>query len=356
MKYLKLISIFCMVLISSITLFSACNEPKDDRFYEQTNTVFAEFIQEVCYNDNYKNGITYGNNINNIIDKIQNDASFTSDQLIAYTELKDVYDNIFVSSFYFLSAFNGVFLVVPTQIPNSMKTDYQNFEETLKTTKQSILDFSSVVNQLDNNMPTAPQTQTKVLENQYLQFVREYKRKLIDLCEQIVNMSNEFVNICQKYIYPEYNSFKDENGYLQLTPTQITNQKTIANIKSVIDTINPAIAYLNAFDGDYVKLSTDKFFVTLNKYINFDFTNTNSATIEELDIYLTTYKAYKEDLLCFYTALESINMKSFMLDYNFNIDLYAQQNPENFAYVTKIFEFTNTSISLLYNANKNLYI
>ena len=109
------------------------------------------------------------------------------------------------------------------------------------------------------------------IRREYIEFLkqslRDYKRSLIDLCQEIVRLDNMFISLCENYIYPTYDSFKDAEGnYLELDATALRNQKNLANLKSVVATITPAIEYLNAFDGYYTQHDTDKIFTTLNSY------------------------------------------------------------------------------------------
>ena len=353
-KYFKIIAIICLIIFASFT-FVACDEDVEpDLFYEQTNKVFAEFISDICLSSDYNNGIKYGSSINGVLNKINNNEYNVENckQLTSYTELKSVYDNIFTSSFYFLSSFEGVFLVAPAEIPNGMKEQYQNFEKLLNNTRQNIKSFNTTVDELDKNVLTS--SQEKAVSSISLQHLREYKRKLIELCQQVMNVDNTFLSLIRTYIYPKYDSFKQNDKYISLSQVQIQNQKTLANLQSVIDTIIPSIEYLNAFNGDYVKLASDKLFETLNMYLSLNNSQSETATVEELEAYLNVYNMYQNDVKCFEESLKNINMTSFRLDYEFDREEYAKQNPDNFAYVSKIFEFTSTSCVALFNANKML--
>ena len=353
-KYLKIISIICLLIFASFA-FVACDEEKEpDLFYEQTNRVYSEFVTDICLSETYNQGIGYGSSINGVLEKIENNnySIANNPQLSAYVELKSVYDKIFTSSFYFLSSFEGVFLVAPAEIPASMKSDYQSFEKLLNNTRQDIKGFHTQVEELDKNVLTS--TEEKAVSSISLQHLREYKRKLVDLCQKVMEVDNTFLSLIRTYIYPKYESFKTEKGYIELSEIEIQNQKTLANLQSVIDTISPAIEYLNAFNGDYVKLESDHIFETLSLYLTLDNKQNGTATVQELQTYLEVYEMYKNDAKCFEQSLNSINMTTFRVDYNFNRQEYAKQNPDNFAYVTKIFEFTSASCVALYNVNKIL--
>ena len=353
-KYLKIISVICLLIFASFA-FVACDEAKEpDLFYEETNRVYTEFVTDICQSSTYNNGIIYGTSINGVLAKIENnDYSIANNpQLNSYVELKSVYDKIFVSSFYFLSSFEGVFLVAPSEIPSGMKSDYQSFEKLINKTRQNIKEFHTNVETLDKNVLTS--SEEKAVSSISLQHLREYKRKLVDLCQEIMKVDNEFLSLIRTYIYPKYESFKNENGYITLSEVQIQNQKTLANLQSVIDTISPAIMYLNAFNGDYVKLESDHIFETLNMYLTLDNKQNGTATVAELQTYLEVYEMYQNDAKCFEDSLKKINMTTFRLDYNFNKEEYAKEDPNNFAYVSKIYEFTSSSCVALYNVNKIL--
>ena len=353
-KYLKVISLICLLVFASFAFIACDEEVQPDLFYEETNKVFTEFVTDICLNEQYNSGIAYGSSVNGVLEKIDNNeydiSAYT--ELVAYTELKTVYDKIFASSFYFLSSFDGVFLVAPAEIPGGMKSDYQKFEKLINKTRQDIKSFHTTVEDLDRNVLTS--TVDKAVSSISLQHLREYKRKLIDLCEEVMDVDETFLDLIRTYIYPKYETYREGEGYVELSQTQIQNQKTLANLQSVIDTITPAIKYLNAFNGDYVKLATDQLFETLNAYLSLDNKQQGTATVAELQTYLEVYAMYKNDVKCFEDSLNNINMTTFRLDYNFNKEEYAKENPDNYAYVTKIFEFTSTSCVALYNVNKTL--
>ncbi len=353
-NYLKIISVFCLLIFVSLT-FMACELDSSDRFYEQTNTVYSEFITEICLNEEtkYSEGIKYGARVNDVLEKIEN-HTYTDEKVVAYTELKDVYDNIFTASFHFLSAFEGIFLVVPAKTTSEMKNDYQKFEKLVKDVKETIKGFHTTVEQLDTNIIN--DSQANAVGSISLQHLREYKRKLINLCEKVVELDNNFLELCQKYIYPKFDTFKNADGsYIELTDVQLKNQKTISNLQSVIETITPAIKYLNSFNGDYVKLDTDNIFETLNNYVQLDNTNTTvTATVQELQDYLDVYNSYMNDKECFYRSLDSVDMAVFRIDYHFDLDEYAKEDANRFTYIQKIYSFTKNSVVALYKVNQKL--
>ena len=61
-KIMKKIILLCLTLACSISFF-ACDLSKDDKFYEETNEKFNTFIELVCENEKYSNGLIYGENI-----------------------------------------------------------------------------------------------------------------------------------------------------------------------------------------------------------------------------------------------------------------------------------------------------
>ena len=352
-NFLKIISVFCLLVFVSFT-FMACELESTDRFYEQTNNVYSEFVAEICLNEEaeYHKGIKYGQNVTTILNDIKNgNYNDGNNNVDAYLDLQNVYDQLFTASFHFLSAFEGIFLVVPAKPTSEMKNDYQKFEKLVKKVQENIKNFHTNVEELDINIIA-----DSAFGSISLQHLREYKRKLIDLCEDVVELDNSFLKLCQTYIYQKYDTYRKGDGsYIELTENQLKNQKTICNLQSVIETITPAIKYLNAFNGDYVKLETDKFFETLNEYVSLDNTNTNlTATVQELQDYLDMYNLYMNDVECFNRSLANIDMVVFMLDYNFNLENYAKEDEDRYAYVQKVYSFTENSVHALYTVNKKL--
>ncbi len=350
-KFKKILVALCL-LVSLCFCFVGCDDQSsNDTFYIQTNTKLSTFITDVCLNNNYRNGIVYGENVSLVLSKIE-DQTFNNENNSRYTELLDVYDSIFVASFYFLSSFDGVLLTLPNEVTDEMKQDYLDFENQIDDVTNSINNFSTNVHELDIRIDTT--SEQTAFGSISLQKLREYKRELIDLCQKIVELDNMFISICENYIYTSFDTFKDENGnYITLTDAQLKNQKNLANLKSVIATITPAIEYLNAFDGDYISLSTDKFFQTLNQYTSLDYSKEGTTTVEELDKFLRIYNMYQNDQQIFSTSLSQINFREFMRA-NFDPSTYAKDDATLYAYATKVLSFTNYSVENLYNINKIL--
>lgn len=347
MKFLKIISLMCLVLFCGTIMFG-CGNPEEDKFYEQTNIEFNKFVETVCENEKYKNGIIYGDNINLIINNIENNINYQIEKPELYTELKDVYDKIFIMSFNSLSQFKGVFANVPNDLSNNTKKEFQDFEKNIQNAIEKLEQFDNQVSILDNGITgvSAEEAQTSIS----IQRLKEFKRQYIDLSQTFILLSEDLLHLCTQYIYPQYQAFKYGEIYENLTETQLINQKTIANLKSAINTLTPAINYLNKFNGEYEKLDSDKFFVIIDYYNNLNFSNQTSTTVQELDIWLNTYNAYMNELDCFNTSLENIDLLEFVDYYNCNIDEYKKDYPENYAYLNKIFTFTSESIETLYNA------
>ena len=127
----------------------------------------------------------------------------------------------------------------------------------------------------------------------------------------------------------------------------------LANLKSVVATITPAIEFLNAFDGNYTQHDTDKIFTTLNSYADIEIAGSSESqttTVEELDMFLKVYAYYQNDLECFYTSLENVNFREFQ-NSNFDPQVYAKDDAQKFAYASKILSFTNQSVLNLYEIN-----
>ena len=351
-KFIKLFSI-CIILVCSCMVLFACNNDNEDKFYETTNQKFSTFVNNVCLNEEYSNGVVYGNNIQTILNNIETgNYSSSNTKLDAYTQLNDIYDKIFVVSFKFLANFNGVFINAPQEIPNNMKKDYLNFEKSLENATNKLNEFESQIQYLDNHIVGTSESQAS--SDISLQVLREFKREYVDVSLVFVDLCNEFLNICEKYIYPNYSSFVEDGKYIKLTETQIANQKTIAVLKSAINTLTPAIEYLNSFNGDYVKLNNDSFFEVLQYYTNLNIKKENTTNVEELEQWTILYKSYLNDAKCFYNCLNIISMADFGRNYNFDTTKLIEENFENYAYINKIFDFSSQSILFLYNSVNTL--
>ena len=353
-KFIKVFSI-CLVLVCCCFTLFACGEKEEDKFYETTNEKFSQFINDVCLNDEYINGVIYGNNIQTILNNIEKgNYSSSNKKLESYTQLNEIYDKIFVVSFKFLSDFNGVFMNTPQEIPKNMKNDYLNFEKSLEDATKKLKNFKPEIEYLDTHIVGTSEAEAS--SDISLQIVREFKRDYIDLSLVFVDICNEFLNICEKYIYPNYSSFKVDDKYIELTQTQVTNQKTIAVLKSAINTLTSSIEYLNSFNGDYVKLNDESFFQVLDYYCNLDSKKENTTNVEELELWLNVFNSYLNDAEYFYSSLDKINMADFGRNYNFDVTKLIEENSENYAYINKIFDFSNKSVLFLFESVETLCI
>ena len=351
-KFFKIVTTLCLAFMLCFTVVG-CGEKEEDKFYQQTSAKFDEFIEHICENDNYKNGIIYGTNVSNIFDNIGSDTTFNDPQyaerLSIFTQLKTVYDKIFINSFKFLEGFKGVFNVTDkSKITKETKKEYLAFEESLANATKSIDNFNDNIARLDSAIggSTIEIALKNITENE----VRKFKREYVALSEEIIDICNEFLHLCQTYIYPYYVTYTTESGFVSLTKTQIVNQRTIASLRTAVSTLTPAIKYLNSFDGQYHRFDNEYFFNALDNLLLFDFTNEDNVTVEELHSWNEIYKAYTNDIPNFYTALENIDMSELKKDFYYNVDDYLAEYPNKYAYVNKVFDFVENDVLYLYNA------
>ena len=351
-KFKKIITVFVILLVVSFS-FVGCGDEVDDTFYRNTNTKFNDFVESLCLNADYKDGVTYEQNVTSILQSIEN-QTLDNPNKQKYTELKSVYDSIFVASFHFLEAFSNTLSVAPIEINAGVENAYLDFENQIDVVTKQVNDFENDLHELDITIVT-----TDPFGIISMQSLRDYKRSLIDLCQEIVTLDNMFISLCENYIYPTYDSFKDENGnYLELDATALRNQKNLANLKSVVATITPAIKYLNAFDGNYTKLNTDKIFTILDNYSKIEIisgSDSQTATVEELNDFLMVYTYYQNDLECFYKSLENVNFIEFR-NCNFDPMAYAKDDSQKFAFASKILSFISQSVENLYQENLQLCV
>lgn len=351
-RFIKAISVFCLLVFLSLS-FVGCADPKEDKFYEQTNTTFNTFITEVCENADYTSGLKYGPIIESILTKIKNDTTFKqpeyAEKLAAYTQLKDIYDKIFVSSFRFLSSFKDVFNVTnPDKIKGDTKKQYQDFEQSLADVKVSIQGISADVEELDIRVRGS--SITDATSDISAQALREFKRKYIELSQELIDVCTEFLTLVENYVYPKYDTYKDGEGYLDLSTTQLVNQRTIIVLKSAVNTLIPAIAYLNDFSGDYITLESDKFFTTLDKYLALNFADETTVNVQELQNWKEIFDAYTNDTQNLYVALENVDLPEFKKEFDCDTTKYLEEHPKNIVYINKILTYTNIDVTNLYNA------
>ena len=351
-KFFKIVTTLCLALMVCFTAVG-CGNKEEDKFYQQTNTKFDEFIEHVCENDNYKNGLVYGTHVNQILQNIEFDPTFQEQQyandLTIFTQLRTIYDRIFVNSFRFLEDFKGVFNVTDkAKINKNTKKEYLAFEESLAKATKSIDDFNSKIARMDQSIGGS--TIDFAISDITEQVVREFKREYVILSEEIIAICNEFLHLCQTYIYPNYVTYTTESGFVSLTKTQIVNQRTIASLRTAVSTLTPAIKYLNSFDGQYYHFDNEEFFNALDLLLLLDFTNEDNVTVEELHTWNEVHKAYTNDIPNLYASLENIDMSELKKDFNYNIEEYLEEYPNKYAYINKVLDFASNDVIYLYNA------
>ncbi len=353
MRKVKNILVVFVLLMATAFGFVGCGEEVDTNFYVETSTKFSDFIETVCLNSDYQDGVTYEERVSGILAKIE-DGTITNENSKLYTELKTVYDSIFVSSFHFLQTFSLALSVAPSQenLTVDAQEDYADFTTQIDVTLDAFDQFKISLHQFDIQVNTQ-----NPFDITSLQVLKDYKRDIIDLCLEIVKLDNMFISLCENYVFTSYSTFVDQNGeYLELNDTELTNQKNLANLKSVVATITPAIEYLNAFDGSYVALENDKLFTTLEQYSQIDIASDSStltATVEELQQFLTVYNYYQNDVELFYTSLENVDFHDFA-KCNFDPVVYAENDAQSFAYASKILTFIDQGVENLYTVNSAL--
>lgn len=349
-KFSKIISVLCLMLVFCVC-FVACDDKKDDKFYLNTNTKFNTFIDEICDNDRFEDGVIYGTNIQNILNNIKTQPEFDDPDLAIYTQLEDVYDKIFISSFNFLTDFKGVFINIPNDTSKNTKQKYVAFEQTIEDVTNTVTQLYTDVARMDLSIgsPTLEDALSPISR----QVVKEFKRKYVETSVEVIDLCNQFLDICETYIYPKYQTYKTESGYVNLTQTQITNQVTLATLKSTINTLTPAITYLNAFDGEYTSFASDEFISTLDDYLDIDSAK-QTVTVAQLENWLTTFNTFVSDTQNFYTALEKIDIPEMIRDFDSDPDLYLEEYPNLVAYINKVFTFTNSGVRTLYSSLASL--
>lgn len=349
-KIVKIVICLCLTLACSISFF-ACDLNTDDKFYEETNKKFNTFIEKVCENEKYSDGLIYGEYVTGILDGI-NKGNISGDKIFEYTQLTEIYDKIFINSFTYLSKFKNTFANIPNELTTGTKKAYKNFEKQLDTVQDKIEELDVCVQNLDADIGSSKEEIAN--KDISIQYVRNFKRTYIQTSKDLINLCTNFLDLCETYIYPKYETYHNGEKYITLTDTQLANQRTIAVLKSSINTLNPAIKYLEAFNGNYQHLDGEVFIATLNNYLTLSYEETESVTIEELQVWSDTYKAYIIEMDCFYSALDKLDFEELRKNYNYDLTEYAQTNVDKKPFVQKVQSFSSQKITTLYNTVKTI--
>lgn len=354
-KFMKYFMIACLTFVLSFTFYGCDN---DDKFYEKTSIEFESFITNVCENNDYNQGIKYGENIKAIIEKIENEPGYVTkenkDKLTAYTQIPNVYDKIFVSSFRFLSSFSNVLINKPTDTSGNVKNSYNNLTNKLKSTTKNIQNFSQKALLLDNQFSKKDYESSEMIKDIYIQVLKEYKRDYIDITNQVIDICENFQYICENYIFTKITTYVEDNKYIELSPIELVNQRNLALLKSSISTLKSAILYLDGFNGEYRLMENDKFVDTLKLYISMDLTKSENVTVPKMQVWLNNYNAFLGEKENFDKSLNGIDFDKLGRLYNFDYDKYVNDFPTHKPYIDNIKNFASESITSLYNVSLNL--
>ncbi len=352
-KLFKGILAICLVFMFSFAFFG-CQEDTD--FYIKTNEKFETFVTNICENEKYENGIQYGKNLTSILSKIDNDSTFNastnSDALMNYTQIPDVYDKIFTSSFKFLNEFQGVFKLKPSKLDKSVKKEYESFEKKLDLATTSIERLSDYIVSVDVSI--GGDSLDNAIDPISIQAIKNYKREYIKTTNKIIDVCDNFLTIVGKYIYPKYDSYMKDGNYIELSSVQLDNEKDLALLKSSITTLKCSIKYLNMFNGEYKLLSNDKFVDVLESYVDIELSTSNTLTTQKLQLWLNNYNAFLGNKSNFEYALSKIDYDKLVRIYNFDYNKYLENNLDQKSYVDNVNDFINSSIYNLFNSVKSL--
>ena len=354
-KFIKCFMIICFAFVVSLA-FYGCED--DSNFYQTTSEDFETFITTICKNEEYSSGIKRGENVNTIISKIKNEPGYVTEEnkekLSSYTQIPDVYDKIFVNSFKFISEFSGVLAVKPSDVSGKVKGKYKDLSNQLKKTITNIQNFASKTLEMDKQFNKKDFPADDMVKDIYLQVIKDYKRDYIDLTNQVIDICDSFSSICENYIFPKHTSYVENGVYINLTKTQIANEKTLAVLKSSISTLKSSIEYLNGFNGEYKLLEKDEFVSTLEKYNNINLSKETNVTVPMLQKWLNVYNAFYGEKENFEKSIKSVNYDKLVRIYRFDYDAYLKDFPTQKPFVDCIKKFSSSSILTLYNATSEL--
>lgn len=350
-KFIKYFMIICLAFVISFGFYGCDNDPN---FYKTTSEDFETFITTICQNEEYSNGIKRGENVNAIISKIKTEPGYVTEsnkeKLSSYTQIPDVYDKIFVNSFKFISEFSGILAVKPSDVGGKVKDKYKDLSNKLKTTTINIQNFASKSLEIDKQFNKKDFPANDMVKDIYLQLIKDYKRDYIDLTNQVIDICDSFSNICENYIFPKHTSYIENGIYIDLSKTQITNEKTLAVLKSSISTLKSSIEYLNGFNGEYKLLEKDEFVSTLEKYNNINLSKETTVTVPMLQKWSNIYNAFMGEKENFEKSIKSVNYDKLVRVYRFDYDAYLKDFPTQKPFVDCVKEFSSSSIGTLYNA------
>ena len=332
-KSIAFILVLCLCLFA-VPLFAACND-EDNKYWLETDTKYEKFVTDEL--PKYTGGFDFGSKINSNI----------TNGYATYSELDTIYTPVFKASIGFLGKYKDCFALEPITKNRQVEEQFTNLNAEMDSLIANLNNFKTTDIQIfvEGVKGTSQEDAESPISKQFL---KEFKRKYIDLSTQILSFAESVLELYTA-AYQDIPALYDGEKYADLTDSEIENYSRLALSKSIIYSLLPAIDYINSFDGTYVKFEHDMYIEIINEYADLVAENpTTTATAEKLYAFDYTFKAYKNDVEIYNKALASIDMTLLSSsDYNFDAFAYSKGDSQNYANATKVLMFAENSMYIL---------
>lgn len=338
-KFSLILAMILCVLTFTFTL-SACDEEPAE-YWLETSATFDDFIKTEIEDKNLSDGFDFSE----VRELFNANTSL-------YGQIEDVYQTTWKVQISYLKKYSGLFKVTPKNNTNDAKKAFENFEKTVGSVKQELNEFTS------NHLPTFIRDITNHTSSSDLivkNDVRVFTRKYIDLSSSLLNLTKELTTIYTSY-YEDIKTLKNGEEFVSLNAVELETYTRIATTKSMTSTLSSFIDYINNYNGEYERISSDSFLTVLNYYIDVA-DKANTATAEKLYSWQRVYNTFVSDQENFNTALSNISMEKLKTKAGYDVEKYAQEfgSSHLIAYVNKVTYFTCFSVTSLKSSVNTLY-
>jgi hypothetical protein len=318
-------SLVGVLLLFSTILFSACN--KEDKFYEKTKQINTEFFanEEISFIFANKNELEFNSSI----------TSQITPEYPEYYALSTVYAQTLKGLTYMYTSYQSNLDLEPKHKTSAVKKLYLDFEDQMQTIKEEakkVLEERDSFELLVGNIPDSNNalSQLNVLKTAYKKLIF----KAIDF-----SASFEKLYTSAFLAYPSLTAESIEDGTQKLLTTVAVGKIAIANAKYIFD----------AKTSKELKNHNTMLLKIINQLKTLSTSPMKAEekiTIEDLVSYITSEKAFDNELKQFLTSLNNINLTEY--ENAEDKQAYLQAN-NNSHYYNKIQEFLQTS------ANQHLF-
>lgn len=337
---MKKIIVSLLMFACCLFCFAGCGESLPENYWQDTSTKLTSFFDSEEFKATF-NG-SYNSNIDSLMEQ---------DYGKIYLELKEVYLPLYEQSIFCSQKYANVFMAVPTNKTNKLKSKFIEINSNLSALSQEIEKFATdKANYISNIDFSDEQTATSQIE---IARLNKFKKSYLSLLQKAYTLSS---SIFDAYTIGYYNFIDFSNIEAnELTASQIDINLKLAlngsNLQLGNSAINVLCLYLNKeVENDYDDFwqSSKTFFGNaVKEAYNKDFSSVDvSEMYNKFKLWQGVYSEFVEDAKTFNDILKDINL-----------DVLKRYEDDTFAYAQATKEPTNqgkANFFLNYSQNVDL--